>query len=216
MDNPTETTQQRIIAAAEVLFAERGFAATSLRAIASAAGVNLAAANYHFGSKQGLLAATLHARVAPINAARLRALDELEQDPASMSVNKVMDAFFLPFASGELNSALPRIMARIYAEPAAMVRPLLEQEFLPTCERFIAALLTLLPHLDAVELRWRFHFTIGSMIQLLTFTQPLGMASPPEAGVVPGPTLVAIQRLQQFVVAGLQQADTPLAQELQP
>jgi len=218
MKNPTDTTRQRIMTAAETLFAERGFAATSLRAIATAAGVNLAAAHYHFGSKQGLLAATLHARVTPINAARLCALDELEANPGAMSVDEVMGAFFLPFLSGDLKGARPRIIARIHAESEDLMRPLLEREFLPVSERFIAALQPLLPDLDVDELRWRFHFAIGGMIHLLTFARPLGMGKLP-AGVEVADatdTAAAFQRLQHFVVAGLQQADPPSVQEQQP
>lgn len=214
MSNPNESTRQRIVSAAEALFAERGFSATSLRAIASAAGVNLAAAHYHFGSKQGLLAATLHARVTPINEARLAALDELEKDPEVMTVDKVMTAFFLPFVSGELNGDLPRIIARIHAEPQELIKPLLEQEFLPLKERFVRALLPLLPHLKADELRWRLHFAIGGMIHLLTFAQPLGMASPPGRREAAEAAAIAFERLQQFVVAGLQQGLKPTALEL--
>ena len=215
MDNPTETTRQRIMAAAEMLFAERGFAATSLRAIATAAGVNLAATHYYFGSKQGLLAATLHARVTPINEGRLRALDELEANPATMSVDTVMGAFFLPVVSGELKGALPRIMARIHAEPEDLIRPLLEQEFLPVSERFVAALRPLLPHLEADDLRWRLHFAVGGMFHLLTFACPLGMAVPPGEGMASEATATAFHRLQQFVVAGLQQGGKPSALEQQ-
>ena len=68
--SPSIATREKILDAAEILFIERGFAATSLRAIASKAGVNLAATNYHFDSKNGLLAAVFHRRVAPINEQR--------------------------------------------------------------------------------------------------------------------------------------------------
>jgi AcrR family transcriptional regulator len=50
-------TKERILDAAERLFADRGFAATSLRNITGEAGVNLAAVNYHFGSKDALIVA---------------------------------------------------------------------------------------------------------------------------------------------------------------
>jgi AcrR family transcriptional regulator len=49
-----ETTRERLLAAAAELFAERGFRGATMRAIAARAGTNLAAANYHFGSKQKL------------------------------------------------------------------------------------------------------------------------------------------------------------------
>ena len=65
-------TRERILEAAEELFVQRGFAATSLRAVTSAAGVNLAAVHYHFNSKEGLLEAVVHWRMAPVNQERLK------------------------------------------------------------------------------------------------------------------------------------------------
>ena len=56
-------TKERILDAAERLFADEGFAATSLRQITAEAGVNLAAVNYHFGSKESLLTAVFERRV---------------------------------------------------------------------------------------------------------------------------------------------------------
>ena len=53
--NPTGSTKERILGAAESLFAQRGFDGASLRQLTSAAGVNLAAVNYHFGSKEKLV-----------------------------------------------------------------------------------------------------------------------------------------------------------------
>ena len=76
-DTTAGDTREKILDAAEALFVERGYAATSLRAIATAAGVNLAATNYHFGSKMGLFAAVFHRRIEPINQQRLVLLNEL-------------------------------------------------------------------------------------------------------------------------------------------
>ena len=64
-------TVERILDAAEQLFAEKGFAETSLRLITSKAGVNLAAVNYHFGSKEELFEAVLTRRLDPMNQQRL-------------------------------------------------------------------------------------------------------------------------------------------------
>ena len=72
-------TKERILEAAERLFARGGFSATSLRDVASDAGVNLAGANYHFGSKEALLVAVWDRRFGPINEKRLVLLDELER-----------------------------------------------------------------------------------------------------------------------------------------
>ena len=71
-------TRDRILDAAERLFAQQGFDLTSLRALTTEADVNLAAVNYHFGSKERLFEAVLARLIAPINAERLARLDALE------------------------------------------------------------------------------------------------------------------------------------------
>ena len=55
----SEDTKERLLDAAERLFAERGFEGASLRAVTQAAGTSVSAANYHFGSKEALLGRTL-------------------------------------------------------------------------------------------------------------------------------------------------------------
>ena len=75
-------TKDRILDAAESLFMEHGFEATSLRSITAAAGVNLAAVNYHFGSKEELFQAVLTRRLDPMNQERVDLLDRFERDAA--------------------------------------------------------------------------------------------------------------------------------------
>jgi AcrR family transcriptional regulator len=96
----TADTKTTILDAAEALFAEHGFVATSLRQLTTRAGVNLAAVNYHFGSKDELARAVLLRRIAPVNAERRRRLDALPQ-PAT--VEHVVRAFVEPvLRAGEL------------------------------------------------------------------------------------------------------------------
>ena len=190
-------TQERILDAAEDLFIELGFAATSLRAIASRAGVNLAAAHYHFGSKEGLFGATVHRRIADANEVRLRGLEELSARPTPASVEEIIALFFAPLADAKLRAKVPRLVARIYGEPQSISKPLLEREFGPVSQRFVEALAKALPDADLDEVRWRFHFVIGSMIQLLNFDQPTTMPADEQAGQD------GLPRLIQFAVAGL-------------
>ncbi len=68
-------TVERILDAAELLFAEKGFAETSLRMITSKAGVNLAAVNYHFGSKKALIQAVFSRFLTPFSQNLERELD---------------------------------------------------------------------------------------------------------------------------------------------
>ncbi len=190
-------TRTRILDAAEKLFIEMGYAATSVRAIARRACVNLAAAHYHFGSKEGLLGATVHRRVAPVNAARARALDVLQRAVPAPSVEQILEVFFAPLVESGVDAALPRLIARLYGEPKSVSTSLIEREFGATARRFLDALGGALPGLDADLLAWRFHFMIGSMIHLLAYDHPLNM-DPPKTGAD------GLRQLLPFAVAGIQ------------
>src|SRR5215468_2668082 len=91
-------TKARILDAAEVLFMEHGFEATSLRAITAAAGVNLAAVNYHFGSKEELFQAVLTRRLDPMNQERVDLLTRLENEvaPRPLPCERILNAMFMP------------------------------------------------------------------------------------------------------------------------
>src|SRR5512143_3976610 len=91
-------TKDRILDAAERLFAEHGFDATSLRMITAAAGVNLAAVNYHFRSKDSLIEAVFGRRIGPVNKERLEMLTAAEKAAGSdpLSLEAVVRAFVEP------------------------------------------------------------------------------------------------------------------------
>ena len=91
-------TKDRILDAAESLFMEHGFEATSLRSITAAAGVNLAAVNYHFGSKEELFQAVLTRRLDPMNQERLDLLSALERAaaPRPVACEQILSAMFVP------------------------------------------------------------------------------------------------------------------------
>ena len=85
-------TVTRILDTAEVLFAERGFAETSLRNITSKARVNLAAVNYHFGSKKALIQAVFARYLDPFSERFHTALDELEAHGLRTAFFRAMQA----------------------------------------------------------------------------------------------------------------------------
>jgi AcrR family transcriptional regulator len=199
--SPTDT-QQRILDTAELLFAERGFAATSLRAIAARAEVNLAATHYHFGSKNGLLAAVFHRRIEPINALRLAGLQQLEEDDEELTTGKILEAFFQPLVRDDMYATAPAVIGWIYGEPEVVTKPIFEQEFTLVASRYQQALATVLPQVDADDLRWRFHFMVGSMIHLLQMNAPLGLTSSRQS------FLDGLERLINFSIAGLEQPST--------
>lgn len=81
-DPRTDGTRRALVDVAERLFAERGVAAVPLRTVSSAAGQrNHSAAQYHFGSREGLVAAIIAARSPRVDERRRRMLDELDANP---------------------------------------------------------------------------------------------------------------------------------------
>src|SRR5258708_37939882 len=79
-DGTSADTKTRILDAAESLFMEHGFEAPSLRSLTAAASVNLAAVNYHFGTKEELFQAVLTRRLDPMNQERIDLLERLERE----------------------------------------------------------------------------------------------------------------------------------------
>src|SRR5438067_208004 len=93
-------TKSRILDAAERLFLEHGFEATSLRQLTAAAGVNLAAVNYHFGSKEELFQAVLTRRLDPVNQERIDLLTKLERE-AGLKAPPLAETRKLELVSGD-------------------------------------------------------------------------------------------------------------------
>lgn len=202
VDTPTA-----ILDAAESLFVDMGYAGTSLRAIAARAGVNLASAHYHFGSKAGLLGAVIHLRVAPANEARSKGLDALQRQIPDPTVEQILEVFFRPLATGDVSAQLSRLIARLYGEPESVSRPLIEREFGAISRRFLVALGAALPDVDPDELAWRFHFMIGAMIHMLAFEGPPGLDPSPHSSAE------GLTRLLAFSVAGITEGIPSVSQE---
>ena len=198
-------TQKCIMEAAVQLFAENGFSSASVRAIADTAGVNVAALNYHYGSKANLFEAAFEHCAAPINAQRIRQLDALEAEPDSPSVEMIVRAFVDVGITEQGDAAWSQLIARIFVEPKTKSTPLLEQVFGPIVKRFVGALQKTLPEIDAADLEWRFHFVIGSMLQLIRADCPLRFASSRSSKL---PAHLQIDELVNFVVAGLCQENS--------
>lgn len=167
-------TRDRLLDAAERRFAATGFAATSLRAVTGEAGVNVAAAHYHFGSKSELLRAVFARRMAPVNAERLARLDALEARPGCPpSVEAVLDALLTPaLALAARHPEISELGALIHSEPAAEVRGLLEEVFGDVQRRFTAALRRGLPDLEEAAIELRLLFAIGAMVHLIAQCAP--------------------------------------------
>lgn len=168
-------TKERILDAAERLFGAQGFASTSLRDITAGAGVNVASVNYHFGSKEALLAAVLERRFRPINEERLALLNEVDTRAAGNPppVEEVVRAFLTPPYrrqrewNSDAQASFLRLVGRIHAEPNEVFRAILVEQFDEVRQRFHAALERALP--DHADMSWRMLFMIGSMAFTMTW-----------------------------------------------
>lgn len=167
---PNTDTRDRILDAAERLFVEHGFDGTSMRMITGAANANLAAVNYHFGSKDALVQAVFRRRLTALNQRRLAALDRLEADAAGepLKPSRIVEAFFgnaleLAADTEQGGRTFMRLLARTYNEPNAFVRQFLAEEYAEVMDRFLGALFRALPEVPRAEILWRFHFMIGAM-----------------------------------------------------
>lgn len=193
-------TQKCIMQAAVQLFAENGFSSASVRAIADTAGVNLAALNYHYGSKENLFEAAFEHCAAPINARRISQLDALEAEPVTPTVEMIVRAFVDVGITDHGDAARSQFIARIFVEPKSKSKPLLEQIFGPVVERFVGSLQKILPDIEAADLEWRFHFLIGAMLQLIRIDSPLRFSGSCSSKLS---AQRQIDELVNFVVAGL-------------
>jgi AcrR family transcriptional regulator len=161
-------TRLKILDTAERLFGEEGYQPVSLRHITAAAGVNLAAIHYYFGSKEELLDELVMRKAAPANEERLEGLRRLREaagtDP--IALEDLLEAFLVPaLHTADKNPEFAKLMGRLQAE--GLMPAVARKHFGPVAERFLAEMRRTLPDLTEDELAWRMHFMIGAMAHTL-------------------------------------------------
>lgn len=167
-------TKERILDCAEELFARQGFAVTSLRQITNGAGVNLAAVNYHFQTKELLLEAVLRRKLEPVNARRLNLLDGLESalPEVTPTLEEVLEAFLLPVFEAQLLGVelkhFRTLMGRMFTAPGEWAPAVLQRLLEPIIGRFMEAMMRAEPKLGRGELEWGMHFATGAIAYHLT------------------------------------------------
>lgn len=170
-----DTTVGRILTAAEMLFAEEGLSKPTLRTITERAGVNIAAINYHFGSKEELILAVFERLSQRINARRVAELETLLADAAvnkkAPQLSDVVACFVRVYVDPrpEENSALfARLVLQHRVEPTPVTHAVVRTHFDPMAARFIDALALACPGIDRAILAWRYMFMIGAVIVTVT------------------------------------------------
>ena len=163
-NHATDTTRDRILDAAEALFAEHGFATTSLRAITARAGANLAAVSYHFGSKDALVQAVFERRLLPLNRERMQRLEALLTAHPRPKLEAILIAFIAPaLALSARGVPFIRLLGRSYGEASPELRECIHQHYRPVLEFYTREVGRLLPELPDEELRWRLQFLLGAV-----------------------------------------------------
>ena len=196
------STKDRILHAAEDLFAQQGFASTSLRQVTSRADVNIAAVNYHFGSKDNLINEVFRRRMDEMSTQRIAALQQAI-DTAPGKLEPILAAFVEPALAMAQDrhggGAFIRVIARAYAESNAGLRKFLSDQYGHVPRAFAKAIHACVPELSKEELYRRLDFLSGALTYAMA-----------DFGLIKRPTGVsdathrqrAAKALIRFAVAG--------------
>ncbi len=202
-------TRQRILDAAELLFAHGGFDGTSLRDIAGKAGVPVALVNFHGGSKQELYARIVVRRADQLSDLRLRALHGLKAGPDRLSLSAVLRCFVEPYIERAANGgpqwlAYARLVAQVSAD--RKWSDISQRCFDPTAKLFIDEIAAFFPGSDRSAVAAGFVFTVSAMLALATSMWRVDALS--DSAARPNPAVLANWTvfLVDFAEGGLKRA----------
>lgn len=174
----SDQTKNAILTAAETLWAERSFGEVTMRDIVAAAGVNLAAVNYHFGSKDELLADLFISRTTVLNRERFAELKAAEEaGGGKASVDAILRALVGPplrwcLSPDRQRSAAARFLTRASVETVPPIKKIVDREF-RHLQRFAVALRNALPDREEVDIYWGLHFALAMIRQTVTDNERL-------------------------------------------
>jgi AcrR family transcriptional regulator len=204
-------TVTRILDSAEQLFAEKGFAETSLRMITTRAKVNLAAVNYHFGSKKDLIQAVFARFLTPFTQKLNKELDSVVTQKSDPNFQDVLGVLAKTMLTGvESNdkynklSVFMRLLGLAYTQQQGHLRRFLFENYSSVYVRFIGYLKAAHPSLSSEEIFWRIHFAIGSAVFTMSSIEVLRNMSIADTGKDARVEDV-MQKLIPFLAAALEQ-----------
>lgn len=189
-------TKAKILDAAETLFGINGFESVSLRDITTSAGVNLAAVNYHFQSKDALIDAVIARRIQPINARRM---ENLDRAGAGAALESVLDAFLRPVFEIQTQPLIP-LLGRVMSNPDLFMDRIFGVHLAPVALRFSKAISEALPGLPMADVAWRLHFSVGVMTHTLLWGHMMPRMTSGLCSIDDREAL--LQRTIQFLAAG--------------
>ncbi|GAA5136523.1 TetR/AcrR family transcriptional regulator [Alloalcanivorax gelatiniphagus] len=200
--------RDRILDASELLFAERGYAGTTLREVADAAEVTQALINYYFGSKYGLFQEVFLRRGKHISDQRLERLNELEKQ-GPLQVVDIVRAFLIPtleLRATVSGRAFIRLQARLHTEPPEISYELRDEAYNESTKAFVEAFRKALPEISERDAHWRVILMIGAYMYAFSDTHRLEQLAP---GIChPEDSEEVLQQMTAFVTAGMQATPT--------
>ncbi|WP_447592782.1 TetR family transcriptional regulator [Aquipseudomonas campi] len=209
-------TVERILDAAEQLFAEKGFAETSLRLITSKAGVNLAAVNYHFGSKKALIQAVFSRFLGPFCVSLERELDRRQTKPEKASLEELLEmlveqALAVKPRSGNDLSIFMRLLGLAFSQSQGHLRRYLEDMYGKVFRRYLLLLHEAAPRIPPLELFWRVHFMLGAASFSMSGIKALRAIAETDFGV--DTSIEQVMRLMVPFLAAAMRAETGVSDE---
>lgn len=196
------STKDRILGAAEELFALNGFSGTSLRQVTTRADVNIAAVNYHFGSKENLVNEVFRRRMDDMSAARLSRLAQARSATPG-ELEAVLAAFVEPALALAQDrnggGAFIRVIARAYAEKNDGLRQFLSEQYGHVLREFARAIAECCPDLSKEQLYWRLDYLSGSLTYAMA---DFGLIKRPAGTTEAAHRARAARELIQFAAAG--------------
>lgn len=173
-----DNTKKRILDTAIQLVAVQGVQNTSIREIAQASDSNVAAVNYHFGSKKGLMEQVLVSIYEPLNSKRVELLKRFESacHPEPVPVKDILEALLRPVvfsAKGKDGGSLyVRTQQHLSAQPGSESSRFVSSTYDSVAQYFIDALHRVLPEFTRAEIIWRYEFVRSAAIHLMLISDP--------------------------------------------
>ena len=207
----SDATRQRVLRAAEQLFGAKGVENVSLREMTTLAGVNLAAVNYHFGSKDALAEAVFEALSARVNTSRLAnlqaVLEAADQQQKRPEISDILLTFLRPYLDPQVEgegALLAQLILKHRLAPSEMTRRIVAKYFDPMAREYVDAYQLALPQIPREEFYWRYMFVAGAVLLAATDQERVNRVSSISHGAVDGANaLSTVDALVRFLAGGM-------------
>jgi AcrR family transcriptional regulator len=175
-----DKTKYKILLTAESLFADQGYASTSIRQIVQKADVNIAAVHYHFGSKQSLFLEVIRNRFEPLESARLAMLASSREN--GLDLESVIRSFIKPVFdiryNDQSNANFLKLMNyRFFTIADTDQRKAYEHYMKVTRDAFVDAFKEVLTDSSLEDIYWHFHLMITMLTSLSSNEKRLELIS---------------------------------------